>query len=55
VSLTDLLMARRTHVGFLLGVLDLKFDFFSVRSDLWRALGLDLPGAEGARSSGGAP
>jgi cobalt-zinc-cadmium efflux system outer membrane protein len=42
VSLTDLLLARRTHIGLLLGLLDLKFDFFSVRNDLWRVLGLDL-------------
>jgi cobalt-zinc-cadmium efflux system outer membrane protein len=42
VSLTDLLIARRTHVGLLLGVLDLKFDFFAVRSELRRVLGLDL-------------
>jgi cobalt-zinc-cadmium efflux system outer membrane protein len=41
VSLTDLLLARRTHIGLLLGMLDLKFDFFSVRSDLRRVLGLD--------------
>jgi cobalt-zinc-cadmium efflux system outer membrane protein len=46
VSLTDLLIARRTHVGLLLGVLDLKFDFFSVRGEIRRVLGLDL--AEGA-------
>jgi len=41
VSLTDLLMARRTHITLLLTVLDLKFDFFSVRSELRRVLGLD--------------
>jgi cobalt-zinc-cadmium efflux system outer membrane protein len=46
VSLTDLLLARRTHVGLLLGLLDLKFDFFSVRNDLWRVLGLDLAAGE---------
>jgi cobalt-zinc-cadmium efflux system outer membrane protein len=45
VSLTDLLIARRTHIGLLLGVLDLKFDFFSVRSELRRVLGLDLADA----------
>jgi cobalt-zinc-cadmium efflux system outer membrane protein len=43
VSLTDLLMARRTHIALLLTVLDLKFDFFSVRSELRRVLGLDAP------------
>jgi cobalt-zinc-cadmium efflux system outer membrane protein len=42
MSLTDLLIARRTHISLLLGVLDLKFDFFSVRSELRRVLGLDL-------------
>jgi cobalt-zinc-cadmium efflux system outer membrane protein len=41
VSLTDLIMARRTHIALLLNVLDLKFDFFSVRSELRRVLGLD--------------
>jgi len=41
VSLTNLLMARRTHITLLLTVLDLKFDFFSVRSELRRVLGLD--------------
>lgn len=41
VSLTDLLMARRTHITLLLTVLDLQFDFFTVRSELRRVLGLD--------------
>jgi cobalt-zinc-cadmium efflux system outer membrane protein len=45
VSLTDLLIARRTHISLLLGVLDLKFDFFSVRSELRRVLGLDVTDA----------
>jgi len=43
VSLTDLIFARRTHINLLLTVLDLKFDFFSVRSELRRVLGLDAP------------
>ncbi len=46
-SMTDLLLARRTHTDLLLKVMDLQFDSFSVRNDLRRALGLD---AEVARS-----
>lgn len=42
VSMTDLLLARRTHVTLVLTQMDLRFDFFSVRNDLRRALGLDV-------------
>jgi outer membrane protein, heavy metal efflux system len=41
VSMTDLLLARRTHTDLLLKVMDLQFDLFAVRNDLRRALGLD--------------
>ena len=41
MSMTDLLLARRTHTDLLLKVMDLQFDLFSVRNDLRRALGLD--------------
>jgi outer membrane protein, heavy metal efflux system len=47
MSMTDLLLARRTHTELLLKVMDLQFDSFSVRNDLRRALGLD---ADVARS-----
>ncbi len=41
MSMTDLLLARRTHTDLLLKVMDLQFDVFSVRNELRRALGLD--------------
>lgn len=41
VSMTDLLLARRTHLALLLNQMDLRFEFFSVRNDLRRVLGLD--------------
>ena len=47
MSMTDLLLARRTHTDLLLKLMDLQFDAFSVRNDLRRALGLD---AEVARA-----
>jgi cobalt-zinc-cadmium efflux system outer membrane protein len=48
MSMTDLLLARRTHTDLLLKVMDLQFDLFAVRNDLRRALGLD---AEMARAA----
>lgn len=50
VSLTDLLLARRAHLSLILTQLDLRFDFFSVRNELRRTLGLDNL-AEGAAPS----
>ncbi|MEO7329285.1 MAG: TolC family protein, partial [Minicystis sp.] len=50
VSLTDLLLARRAHLALILTQLDLRFDFFSVRNELRRTLGLDNP-VEGAAAS----
>ena len=47
VGMTELLLARRTHIDLRLKVMDLQFDAFSVRNDLRRALGLD---AEVARA-----
>ncbi|MFO0758804.1 MAG: TolC family protein [Byssovorax sp.] len=41
VSLTDLLLARRSHLSLILTQLDLRFDFFTVRNELRRTLGLD--------------
>ncbi len=41
LSMTDLLLARRTHTDLLLRVIDLEFDAFNVRNDLRRGLGLD--------------
>ncbi len=41
VSMTDLLLTRRTHIDLLLKVMDLQFDLFAVRNDLRHALGLD--------------
>jgi outer membrane protein, heavy metal efflux system len=42
ISTTDLILARRTHMSLLLGLTDLKFEHFSLRSDLRRVLGLDV-------------
>jgi cobalt-zinc-cadmium efflux system outer membrane protein len=44
VNMTDLLLARRTHVALVLGELDLRFEYFTVRSDLRHTLGLDTTG-----------
>jgi cobalt-zinc-cadmium efflux system outer membrane protein len=41
VALTDLLLARRTHISLLLNVLDLRFERFAVRNTLRRDLALD--------------
>ena len=41
VSMTDLLLTRRTHIDLLLKVMDLQFDLFAVQNELRRALGLD--------------
>ena len=41
VSMTDLLLTRRTHIELLLKVMDLQFDLFAVRNDLRRVLALD--------------
>ena len=41
VGMTDLLLARRTHLGLILNQIDMRFDYFTVRNDLRRVLGLD--------------
>jgi len=41
VALTDLLLARRTHLALRLSVLDLRFERFNVRSTLRKDLALD--------------
>ena len=41
VGMTDLLLARRAYLGLILNQIDLRFDYFSVRNDLRRVLGLD--------------
>lgn len=41
VSLTDVLLARRTHTDLLLREIDLAFDSFGARNDLRHALGID--------------
>jgi cobalt-zinc-cadmium efflux system outer membrane protein len=41
VALTDLLLARRTHLGLRLSVLDLRFERFTIRSALRKDLALD--------------
>jgi outer membrane protein, heavy metal efflux system len=42
LSMTDLLLARRTHADLTLKVMDLKFSAFSARNELRQALGLDV-------------
>jgi outer membrane protein, heavy metal efflux system len=49
LSLTDLLLARRTHIGLVLAVMELRFDLFTVRNDLRRVLGLDANLPEATR------
>ena len=51
MSMTDLLLARRTHTDLLLKVMDLQFDLFVVRNDLRRALGLDADLARAAAAT----
>lgn len=41
VGMTELLLARRAHLGLILNQIDIRFDYFSVRNDLRRVLGLD--------------
>jgi cobalt-zinc-cadmium efflux system outer membrane protein len=41
VGMTDLLLARRTHLALILNQIDMRFDYFNVRNDLRRVLGLD--------------
>ena len=45
MSMTDLLLARRTHTELLLKVMDLQFGLFTVRNALRRTLGLDAEDA----------
>jgi cobalt-zinc-cadmium efflux system outer membrane protein len=49
VDLTDLLLARRAHLALLVSGLDLRFEYFAVRSELRHVLGLD--GAEPPKES----
>ena len=42
VSLTDLLLARRTHIALQLTLLDERFELFGIRNELERVLGLSL-------------
>lgn len=41
LAMTELLLARRDHIGMQLGLVDLQFELFTVSNDLRRALGLD--------------
>jgi cobalt-zinc-cadmium efflux system outer membrane protein len=67
VSMTDLLLARRTHLSLVLTQMDMHFEFFGVRNDLRHTLSLDTagmdapaanppeerPASDGARRTGG--
>ncbi len=44
VSMTDLLLARRTHLSLVQNQMDMHFEFFGVRNDLRHTLGLDTAG-----------
>ena len=44
VNMTDLLLARRTHLSLVLTQMDMHFEYFGVRNDLRHALGLDTAG-----------
>lgn len=46
ISLTDFLLARRSYVALRLTLLEQRFELFSIRNDLYRALGLDARGHE---------
>ncbi|HET9958021.1 MAG TPA: TolC family protein [Polyangiaceae bacterium] len=46
ISLTDLLLARRTYVALRLRLLEERFELFTLRNDLYRVLGIDTRGAE---------
>jgi cobalt-zinc-cadmium efflux system outer membrane protein len=44
VSMTDLLLARRTHLALVQNQMDMHFEYFGVRNDLRHTLGLDTQG-----------
>ncbi len=52
LSMTDLLLARRTHTDLVLKSMELRFAAFEARNDLRQALGLD---AQGLRAKGDLP
>jgi outer membrane protein, heavy metal efflux system len=41
VSMTDLLLARRTHIALMVNLMDVRFDYLQTRNELRRVLGLD--------------
>jgi outer membrane protein, heavy metal efflux system len=46
ISLTDLLLARRTYVALRLRLLEERFELFTLRNELYRVLGVDARGAD---------
>lgn len=54
VNMTDLLLARRTHLSLVLNQRDMHFEYFSVRNDLRHTLALDTQGVT-LPAAGGAP
>ncbi|MBI3819903.1 MAG: TolC family protein [Planctomycetes bacterium] len=46
LSLTDLLLARRTHTELVLRAADLRFEAFALRNEVRRVLGLDAAAAK---------
>ncbi|HEV8548986.1 MAG TPA: TolC family protein, partial [Polyangiaceae bacterium] len=46
-SMTDFLLARRTHIALSLTRLDQHFELFEVKNELYRVLGLVGPGTQG--------
>jgi cobalt-zinc-cadmium efflux system outer membrane protein len=59
VYMTDLILARRTHLALVQTQMDMHFELFGVRNDLRHTLGLDTAGmsapAASASSSSGPP
>lgn len=51
LKLTDVLLARRTHIDLTLKHMDLQFETFNVRNDLRRVLGLDADLARGVATA----
>ncbi|HEY3358898.1 MAG TPA: TolC family protein [Polyangia bacterium] len=48
VGMTDLLLARRTHIALLVNLMDVRFDSLQARNELRRVLGLDRQYLRGA-------
>jgi outer membrane protein, heavy metal efflux system len=52
VSMTDLLLARRTHIALMVNLMDVRFDYLQTRNELRRVLGLDAELVRGPAARG---